>query len=599
MPGAPFDIDLPADMPLRRAASVAARPLLRWALRLNTFGELYQKAGTMRMAGAGQTASDSGAFARVALRVLDIRSEFSADDTRQIPAHGALIVAANHPHGAVDGLILLDLISRVRQDVRLIANHMLARLPELRDMCFFVDPFERHDSMKRTLPGLRAAHLWLRRGGAVIVFPSGEVAHARTAEGVPVDSPWRTTVGRLATATGAAVVPVHISGANSPTFYAAGRVHPLLRSVLLARELLKKRGCSLPVCLGRTLSPKEVATDDHSASTATERIRAAVEALRGLPPVAAAARTLETDVTPTAPGALAADVSRLPMDSKLLASGAFDVYCAEARSIPRVLAEIGRLRERTFRAVGEGTGKPADLDAFDASYLHLFVWNRERSEVVGAYRIGRSDQIVASAGVAGLYTRSLFRFDEKLIHSLPPALELGRSFVRQEYQRDPSGLMLLWKGICAFVQRHPQYRVLFGAVSVSARYSDRTRAMLMQFLEQNHLDPLSEYVAPRRPYPVTPSMDPSTLIPRTIEAAEALTSQFEGPGRPMPVLLRQYLKLNARALGFSVDPSFGDALDALMMVDLLRVDIRILRRYFGRQGADAFLEHHLATSHAA
>jgi putative hemolysin len=264
-----------------------------------------------------------------------------------------------------------------------------------------------------------------------------------------------------------------------------------------------------------------------------------------------------------------------------------------------VLAEVGRLREQTFRAVGEGTGQASDLDAFDASYMHLFAWNSERREVVGAYRIARSDQILASSGVAGLYTRSLFRFDESLIRGLPPALELGRSFVREEYQRDPVALMLLWKGVCCFVQRHPQYRVLFGAVSVSAHYSDRTRRMLMRFLEQNHLDPLAEQVSPLQPYPVTRVVGDTWEIPRTIDAADALTAQFDGPGRAIPVLLRHYLKLNARVLGFSVDRSFGDALDALMMVDLLRVDIRILRRYFGRTAADAFLAHHLADSHAA
>lgn len=599
MPGAPFDIDLPEDMPLRRAATFAARPLLRWGLRLNTFAELFQKAEALRRAGAGQTTSDSRAFARLALRVLDIRPEFRSEDTCRIPAQGPLIVAANHPHGAVDGLVLLDLVGRVRQDVRLIANHLLACVPELRELCFFVDPFERHDSMQRTLPGLRAAHLWLRRGGTVIVFPAGEVAHARTAEGLVVDSPWRTTVGRLATATAADVLPVHISGKNSSTFYAAGRVHPLLRSVLLARELLKKRGCSISVCLGRTLSSSELAANGHTAGTATERIRAAVDELRAGQPAVSPARRLEPESMPIAAQHLLEDVSRLPSESRLLTSGPFDVHCAEAVRIPHVLAEIGRLRERSFRGVGEGTGKPSDLDAFDDSYLHLFVWNRERSEVVGAYRIGLSDQIVTSAGIAGLYTRSLFRYDEQLIRRLPPALELGRSFVRQEYQRDPSALMLLWKGICAFVQRHPRYRVLFGAVSVSARYTDRTRRMLMQFLEQNHLDPLSAQVAPLQPYPVTRPLGEPSAIPTSIEAADALTSEFEGGGRTMPVLLRQYLKLNARVLGFSVDPSFGDALDALMMVDLLRVDARILRRYFGRQGADAFLKHHLATSQAA
>jgi putative hemolysin len=566
MPGDPFDIHLPTDTPLRRATAPVARPLLRWALQLNSFSELYRRADALRAEGAAEHRTPA-AFAETALRVLNITTDPSAGDA-PVPSRGPLIVAANHPHGALDGLVVLERISRVRQDVRLIANHLLARVPDVQDLCFFVDPFERDDSMRRSLAGLRAAHLWLRRGGAVIIFPAGEVAHRRTRDGIVIDSPWRSTVGRLAISTDARILPVQIAGRNSRVFYAAGRVHPVLRTVLLARELLRKRGSSVSVRIGPALLAKEVSSHGDTALTATTRVRAAVDALRFEP--------FER------PERSAATVQTLPPASKLLTSGPFDVYCAPAAQLPHVLDEIGRLRERSFRAVGEGTGKPVDLDAFDRKYLHLFVWNRERFEVVGAYRIGRTDEIVASDGVTGLYTRSLFRYDDALIRRLPPALELGRSFVRPEYQRDHNALMLLWKGICAFVSRHPHYRVLFGAVSISARYGDRTRDMLLRFLEQNHLDPqLSKQVVALRPYAVT------------------TTSRLEGDPRAMPVLLRQYLKLNARVLGFSVDPSFGDALDALMMIDLLRVDGRILRRYFGREEAAAFLQRHVAASHAA
>jgi putative hemolysin len=206
--------------------------------------------------------------------------------------------------------------------------------------------------------------------------------------------------------------------------------------------------------------------------------------------------------------------------------------------------------------------------------------------------------IVASAGVDGLYTRTLFRYDEQLLQRLPPALELGRSFVRAEYQRNHNALLLLWKGICAFIARHPQYRMLFGAVSISARYSDRTRAMLMAFLEQNHLDcALAELVSSQNPNEsVRPHDAPAGAVPQTVEAADALVSKLESDGRGMPVLLRQYLKLNARLLGFNVDPAFGDALDALMMVDLTKVDARMLRRYFGPADARAFLDYHAAHS---
>jgi putative hemolysin len=596
MPGAPFDFELPTYTPLRRTATFAVRPLLRWALRLDTLSEIYAPLH-------GQHTDDQGAnsipFATAALSALDVTTAVTR--VHDIPADGPLIVAANHPHGALDGLVLLDVIGRVRHDVRLLANHWLARIPELRDVCFFVDPFERRESTHRSLPGLRAAHLWLRQGGALILFPAGEVAHARRDDGSVSDSPWKATVGRLATGTAAHVVPVHIGGGNSRLFCAAGRVHPRLRTVLLARELLKQRGRPVSLRLGAPLAPATLSARGLTASAATERIRQAVEQLRR-PPVQSgipAAPGPHDLAIPVDPAALAADVERLPGDAKLASGGAFDVYCAPAAHIPHVLEEIGRLRELSFRAVGEGTGAPSDLDAFDEHYLHLFVWSPRSREVIGAYRIGCADAIVAARGVSGLYTRTLFRYDAALLNRLPPAVELGRSFVRPEYQRDPHALLLLWRGICGFVQRHPQYRLLFGAVSISARYSDRTRAMLLRFLEQNHLHhELAGLVESEHPYR-RDGREPLPAIPNAIDEADALAMRFEQDGRGMPVLLRQYLKLNARVLGFNVDPSFGDALDALMVVDLLDVDSRILRRYFGPTGARIFLDHHRSARHAA
>jgi putative hemolysin len=602
MPGDPFDFDLLANTPLGRAARVA-RPLLRLALGVHALREVYDRASALQAATADESQRGPIAFATAALEALDVSAECDRKQACEISAHGPLIVAANHPHGALDGLVLLDVIGRVRRDVRLVANHVLARIPELRDLCFFVDPFERRDSTYRSLPGLRAAHVWLRRGGAVIVFPAGEVAHTRAANGAVVDSGWHATIGRLAVATGAGVLPAHIDGENSQLFYAAGRLHPLLRTVLLGRELLKRRGCTVRVRLGRTLPAPEIAVDADAAVAVTERVRDAVEEIgsRAALPRPQSGRPAQPVATPIASAELWSDVRTLPAESKLMTSGPFDVYCAEAARIPHVLEEIGRLRELSFRVVGEGTGRPSDLDAFDRHYLHLFVWNSQAREVVGAYRIGRADLIVASTGVHGLYTRTLFRYDDALLERLPPALELGRSFVRPEYQRDHSALLLLWKGICGFVQRHPEYRVLFGAVSISARYTDRTRAMLIRFLEQNHLHrELAQLVSPHHPY--APARAPDALAPgapRTIHEAEALTARFERDGRRMPVLLRQYLKLNARVLGFNIDPSFGDVLDALMMVDLLQVDSRILLRYFGPTGATSYRQHHAAAIRAA
>ena len=406
----------------------------------------------------------------------------------------------------------------------------------------------------------------------------------------PVDSPWHSTAGRLALATNARVVPVILDGCNSRLFYAAGAIHPWLRTMLLARELLKRgersRGCSW---VPRLVLPASAKAKIPSAVTAI--LRARVDALARVP-----ADTRQASVAPSLdPSRLELDVKGLPGHAKLLTSGVFDVFCTDAVSIPHVLHEIGRLREITFRGVGEGTGRAIDLDRFDDHYQHLFVWNRRTREVAGAYRVGATDRILRSHGLCGLYTTTLFRYDERLMGRLSPALELGRSFVRREYQRNSSVLLLLWKGIGTLVTRAPRYRRLFGPVSISSRYQDTSQQILRAFLAEHHresaLATLVEAVNPPPPLSL-PHRDARGIA--TVGELDALLERLErGPG--IPVLLRQYLRLNATLLGFNVDPAFGDALDALMMVDLTRLPVAMLRRYLGARQADAFLAGHAAS----
>jgi putative hemolysin len=280
----------------------------------------------------------------------------------------------------------------------------------------------------------------------------------------------------------------------------------------------------------------------------------------------------------------ATEIAGLPSDARLVDANRYAVYCTRANEIPRTLAEIGRLRAVAFRAAGEGTGADVDLDAFDPEYRHLFAWDRVAKRIVGAYRIGVVSEIVGRRGVAGLYTRTLFDYGTRLLDAFGPALELGRSFVSVDYQRNHQALLLLWRGIGAFVARHPEHRVLFGPVSISARYCDASHALLAAFLEQNHLDPsLASMVRPKRPPLRTSAHDGA--VPIDTDQADRRIRQIESDGKPMPVLLRQYLKLHARALGFSVDPGFGHVLDALMAVNLAEVPPHVLRRYLGSQAA--------------
>ncbi|MGB1272193.1 MAG: GNAT family N-acetyltransferase, partial [Endozoicomonas sp.] len=306
-------------------------------------------------------------------------------------------------------------------------------------------------------------------------------------------------------------------------------------------------------------------------------------------------RTQEPLGEPVSSLAVRAEIESLQEGALLMERGEMAVYCVASGHIPYTLREIGRLRELTFRRVGEGSGRALDLDEYDQYYLHLFLWNREKKEVVGAYRIGQVDQILRENGVHGIYSRSLFRYHAGFIHRLGTCLEMGRSFVRPEYQKSLSALMLLWKGIGAYVAAHPQYRVLFGPVSISSHYSEVSRQLMAGCLGVNHSDhALAEMVRPTVPIKSKGQFwslgDLQGL--KNVEQLSLLVQQIEKDNKGIPVLLRQYLKLRGELAAFNVDPDFNNALDGLIIVDLLKVDERTLCKYMGAEGAQRFYNHH-------
>jgi putative hemolysin len=294
-------------------------------------------------------------------------------------------------------------------------------------------------------------------------------------------------------------------------------------------------------------------------------------------------------------GTLASEVRRLPASAVLARSGALVAFLAGADAMPHLLYEIGRLRELTFRAIGEGTGKRMDLDWFDSHYLHLVLWNEQRSEVVGSYRCGATDTIVPCFGVDGLYTSTLFAYEGALVARLVPGLELGRSFVRPEYQKTYSALFLLWRGIGAFVARNPRYKLLFGAVSVSNEFRGETQRRIVEFLRAaSFLPALARFVRSRSPLGPSFASSPRPRVgpSRDLGALDRDVRELEHGERSLPVLLKQYLKLGGRVLGFARDRDFRDSLDALILVDLSAAPPEVLVRYMGEEGLRAFLDYH-------
>jgi putative hemolysin len=582
----------------------ATHSVLARAVGLTPIGRAYARAA------AGDPAVD---FSARALAVLGIDVVVPHDALAEVPRSGPVIVVANHPSGALDGLALLTLIRRVRSDVRLMGNRWLRWLPELRECLVPVDVFGAPaNAVRRNGTALRSAIQWLSGGGCLGIFPSGEVAHRDLPDGRVIESPWHHTAAELALRTDATVVPMFIAGRNSRLFRVAGRLHPLLRTALLPHELWAKRGSTVSVNVGPSIMPDELSSR-ADAATRTAFLRSRVEHLATAPaeihsvgPVLADRPVLLDTVGPVlldrpdpsgppqptpcsvAPRGLATaiDANVAAIESSLLMeSGAFQVYCASASDLPAILPEIGRLRELTFRGVGEGTGLARDLDRFDQQYQHLFVWDRDHREIAGAYRVGATDVL----GVENLYTRTLFDYDEALLRQIGPALELGRSFVQPDYQRDFSPLLLLWKGISRLVVRQPRYRRLFGVVSISDRYDTTSRQLLVKFLRHTRFDAdLGRLVRAMNP-PAPPRSEWVDAV--TVERLEdvcALVRQIEPDGKDIPVLLRQYLKRNAKLLGFTVDPSFGNVLDGLVLVDLDDVEPNILARYMGKSHLRVF-----------
>ena len=304
---------------------------------------------------------------------------------------------------------------------------------------------------------------------------------------------------------------------------------------------------------------------------------------RGVTPSSAAAIHPAID-----PDLLSAEINALPKHALLTSGGGQEVWLADAEQIPSLLTEIGRLRELTFREVGEGTGRALDLDHYDQTYQHLFVWHPKRREVVGAYRIGRTRELLAEGGLDRLYTSTLFRYNRKLFDSMGPALEMGRSFIRTEYQRSFAGLLLLWKGIGKLTIRHPECATLFGPVSISANYSSASQQLIASFLKHNaYSHDWSRWVHPRTPFRERPSRAIRHGVAglRDLDDVSRFLAEIESDGKGIPVLLRQYLRLGGRLLGFNVDPDFSDVLDVLIMVDLRTTPLRTLARYMGRDGA--------------
>lgn len=543
---------------------------------------------------------DDRAFLQSTLDGLGVKVEVSARELASIPRTGPVVVIANHPFGAIEGVIMAHLLRSLRDDVRIMANGLLKSFTEIAHLFIDVNPFGGSNAARQNIRPLRESMRWVQDGGLLMVFPAGEVSSLKLSQRGIVDPEWNATVASIARRAGAAAVPIYIHGRNSLMFYLGGLIHPRLRTLMLARELMNKTGRQVRLSIGTAIPAEQLRRFESDAeATAFLRMRTHLLALPpraevSAPPVAGTGQ--QPLIEAIQPSLLRAEFDALPAAQRLVVSDDLHVVYAASAQIPFTLQEIGRLRELTFRAAGEGTGRSVDIDLFDDYYEHMYLWNNTTSEVVGAYRLGRADEIVERFGLRGLYTHSLFNYRRRVITELQPALEMGRSFVRADYQRSFTPLLLLWRGIGEYVVRHPRYSTLYGPVSISNDYQPLSRALLVDYLKRTHLQAdFARDVRPRNPFraPWRSMLRSIDLALFTgLDAVDEVITNIEPDGKGTPVLVRHYVKLGGRFLGFNVDDQFGNAIDGLVMVDLRRTEPRLLARYMGREGSRQFLEFH-------
>ncbi len=511
---------------------------------------------------------------------LDLGLEVDNDDLAQIPKEGGVAFIANHPYGAIDGLALIDVVRRVRPDVKVMANFMLRQLEPLKDRFIGVNPFEQLKA-RSSFQGMRQAMEHLAGGGALGIFPAGEVSSYRTELKAVADPRWKPQVIKLIKNAGVPVVPIWFDGANSVIFQMLGMIHPDLRTMALPGEMLRMRGKRVRLRIGKPIPPKDLAAFGQVEQLArylrakTYSLGSGVQVRREQFVPLRFPRKPKDIAEPQSLHDVERELAGIA-DLRIGGQGEFDLYLAPSERIPHLLREIGRQREITFRAVGEGTNKRVDLDEFDLYYDHLFLWDREQKKLAGAYRIGDGRRIMERYGKRGFYTHTLFRMRKPMERVLAQSFELGRSFVPQEYQKHRLPLYLLWRGLLIHVISNPDHRYLIGPVSISGSYSRFSRGLMIHFLQKYHYDErLARLIQPRNRFLVRPDKaDGEVLLEASgedVKKLDRIIADIEPEGSAVPVLLKKYLQLNARIIGFNSDPKFNDALDGFVVLDLSKV----------------------------
>ena len=512
------------------------------------------------------------------INYLNVTLDFDKNDLKKLPADGSFITVSNHPFGGIDGILLIKLLSLVRGDHKVIANFLLKKIEPISEFFLAVNPFENMPEAGSSIAGLKTAIDHIHNGGVLSLFPAGEVS-TNYASAMITDREWLVSALRFIKKNQVPIVPIYFHGTNSRMFHLLGRIHPSLRTAKLPSELINKRNKTIKVRIGNPISVKEqeqfsdIYQFGRYLRAKTYCLDCGIE-VKGFFDYSLKSEPQPEEIIAAQPQELIEkEITMLRREGFLFRVKKYEVFCAPTKMIPVILNELGRLREITFREVGEGTNRSTDFDEFDLYYHQLIIWDTDARKIVGGYRIGMGAEIIEQFGIPGFYTHSLFKMSKGFKETLQQSLELGRSFIVSEYQRKSLPLFLLWKGILYFLLKNPQYRYLIGPVSISNTYSEKSKELIIRHIMANYYDyEKAALVKPRNRFKV------KTNDPHLNEAMLHLTPQLSSLDKfigdvdlnnhGLPVLLKKYLGLNAKIIAFNVDPKFNNCVDGMLVLDI-------------------------------
>ena len=511
------------------------------------------------------------------------------EDLVRIPKTGPFILVSNHPLGAIDGILMTKILTEIRPDFKIMGNFLLEKIEPMKPYVISVNPFENRKELKSSSVGMRGSLKHLEEGGCIGIFPAGQVSNRNNEFSEILDKKWEKPALKLIKIAKVPVVPMYFHAKNSRLFYQMAKLHPDLQTLLLPSEMMHKREKPIRVRLGKPVSVKVLEDHDnieemgeflqkkiHLLKSYYEKRKSLADRLN-IPnlriniPLLKAENVVQNIIDETPTQDIITEIETLSKNDKMLfRNGNYEVFFVTYNDIPSIMREIGRQRELTFREIGEGSNLPFDLDEYDEHYHHLFLWDGHAKKLVGAYRMALGCEVMKKQGIDGFYTSSLFEFDPELRPFFRKVIEMGRAYISSEYQQKPLPLFLLWRGIVHVCLRNPEHKFLMGGVSISDKFSEFSKSLMIEFMRSHYYDSaVAQYIHPKHDFKVKLKDRDKHLFFDEVESdlnkLDKIIDDLE-PEMRMPVLIKKYIKQNAKVVSFNVDPSFNDAIDGLMYI---------------------------------